>query len=81
MRELATFLWKCVLWILLTYAATKLFKPMKHADVLTTAGCSRLYQASCLVLFWLQYLYLVVQTAIRKEQLMPLSKTTCYQLW
>ncbi|HCQ4607371.1 TPA: hypothetical protein OKV72_002354 [Escherichia coli] len=38
MRELATFLWKCVLWILLTYAATKLFKPMKHADVLTTAG-------------------------------------------
>lgn len=38
MRKLMTFLWKVFLWVILTYAATKLFKPMKHADVLTTAG-------------------------------------------
>ncbi|TQN81305.1 UNVERIFIED_ORG: hypothetical protein FHU01_1889 [Citrobacter freundii] len=38
MREFAAFLWKVILLVMLTYAATKLFKPMKHADVLTTAG-------------------------------------------
>lgn len=38
MRELATILWKAVLLAVLTYVATRLFKPMKHADVLTTAG-------------------------------------------
>ena len=38
MREFLTLFWKVVLLVLITYAATKLFKPMKHADVLTTAG-------------------------------------------
>ncbi|QIP56848.1 hypothetical protein [Hafnia alvei] len=38
MRELATILWKVVLLVALTYVTTRLFKPMKHADVLTTAG-------------------------------------------
>ena len=33
MREFLTLFWKVVLLVLITYAATKLFKPMKHADV------------------------------------------------
>lgn len=38
MREFAALLWKVFLLLLITYAAAKLFKPMKHPDVLTTAG-------------------------------------------
>jgi hypothetical protein len=38
MRDSIALLWKLFLLIIITYAATKLFKPMKHPDVLTTAG-------------------------------------------
>lgn len=38
MRELMALLWKACLLLLITYVATRLFKPMKHPEVLTTAG-------------------------------------------
>lgn len=38
MRDIFALLWKVFLLLLVTYAATKLFKPMKHPDVLTIAG-------------------------------------------
>ncbi|HDL7801200.1 TPA: hypothetical protein PXP53_004238 [Yersinia enterocolitica] len=38
MRELVALLWKVILLLLVAFIAAKLFKPMKHPDVLTTAG-------------------------------------------
>lgn len=38
MREFSALLWKFLLLLLITYVAANLFKPMKHPDVLTTAG-------------------------------------------
>ncbi|WP_273848753.1 hypothetical protein [Serratia liquefaciens] len=38
MRDIFALLWKVFLLLLVTYVATKLFKPMKHPDVLTIAG-------------------------------------------
>ncbi|MEL5627795.1 hypothetical protein SSARUM2_002133 [Serratia sp. K-E0102] len=38
MRDIFALLWKVFLLLLVTYTATKLFKPMKHPDVLTIAG-------------------------------------------
>ncbi|EAM6080579.1 hypothetical protein CDJ04_08080 [Salmonella enterica] len=38
MREFVALLWKLFLLLLITYVTTKLFKPMTHPDVLTTAG-------------------------------------------
>lgn len=38
MRVFMTLLWKLVLLLAIAYGASLVFKPMKHADVLTTAG-------------------------------------------